>query len=117
MMQRAQQRGCSTTCTYERVYEHVIPSTPPSRKKFTARVIKDFIHPVPEGTSGDALSHREFVKCMAPHHTCWVESDGWFVLPQLCPAMCQTDHYIHMLSACSRSRIVSAYDTIIVVNV
>jgi len=112
-MQRAMQQGCTTECTYERVYEHVIPSTPPSRKKFTAEIKHDFITPVPAGAAGNALNQHEFATRMTPQYTCWVSSDGWFVLRQLCPAMCQTDHYIHMLGACSRSRILVAKDTII----
>ena len=114
MMQRAVQKGCTTTCTYERVYEHVIPSTPPSGKKFTADVQKDYIVEGAEGNTASDQTFNKFIEGMTPHHTCWISSDGWFVLPQLCPAMVQRDHYIHMLGACSRSRILAAYDTIIV---
>ena len=113
-MQRAVQKGCSTICTYERVYEHVIPSTPPSKKKFKAEIKKDYITDFVEGRTAKANTTNEFRKAMTPHHTIWISSDGWFVLPQLCPAMIQNDHYMHMLGACSRSRILAAYDTIIV---
>lgn len=112
-MQRAMHHGFSTKCTYKRVLEHVIPSATPSRKKFTAQVKADFIEPVPVGARGNPLNQHEFAKHMTPHHTCWIKSDGLFVLPQLCPAMVQNDHYIHMLGACSRSRIITAYETII----
>jgi len=96
------------------VFEHVVPSTPPSRKKFTAEVKKDFIYPVQGGTTATEVIHKNFAKYLTPHHTCWIKSDGWFVLPQLCPGMVQNDHYIHMLGACSRSKIVKACDTIVV---
>jgi len=114
MMQRAVRKGCTTTCTYERVYEHVVPSTPPSRKKFEANVQKDFITDASSGRTASDQTFNKFINGMTPHHTCWITSDGWFVLPQLCPAMVQNDHYVHMLGACSRSRILAAYDTIIV---
>ena len=114
MVQRAMHHGCNTTCTYERIFEHVIPSTTPSRKKFTVQVVADFIEPVPDGTRGNPLAQHEFAKHTTPHHTCSIKSDGWFVLSQLCPAMVQNDHYVHMLGACSSSRILAALDTIVV---
>jgi len=100
--------------TYERVFEHVVPSTTPSRKKFKAELIQDFSSDVSSNTTAKGATLNAFRKSMTSHHTVWISADGWFVLPQLCPAMVQNDHYIHMLGACSRSRILAAYDTIIV---
>jgi len=38
---------------------------------------------------------------MTPLHSVCIKSQVWFVLPQLCPAMVQNDHYVHILGACN----------------